>query len=191
MNLKQLTSKVMISFISIFTIVAVVGCNNVDTKELPVATIKVKDKGEIVAELYPEEAPKTVENFISLANSGYYDNLTFHKVASYAIQTGLSSDGLDYTIKGEFKENKVDNNIKHERGVLSMIKVLDKNESDPSRFVILNEDQPKLDGKRAAFGRVIEGMDIVEEISKSDTNKNKKPVEDIIIEYIKVDTNDN
>ena len=72
-----------------------------------------------------------------------------------------------------------------------MIKVLDKNESDPSRFVILNEDQPKLDGKRAAFVRVIEGMDIVEEISKSDTNKNKKPVEDIIIEYIKVDTNDN
>lgn len=161
-------------------------------KELPVATIVIKDYGTIVAELYPHIAPNTVNNFISLANSGFYNGLTFHRVIKdFMIQggdpNGDGTGGPGYSIKGEFTKNKFKNDLNHTEGVLSMARSQSKN-SAGSQFFIMTKDSPHLDGQYASFGKVTNGIDIVHKIENVKTGANDKPEKDIIIESIKVDT---
>ena len=179
---------------------ALIGCSQgeineevrVPPKDLPVATIVIKDYGTIEAELYPHIAPNTVNNFIYLANSGFYNNLTFHRVIkNFMIQggdpNGDGTGGPGYSIKGEFTNNKFKNDLKHTEGVLSMARSQSKN-SAGSQFFIMTTDSPHLDGQYASFGKVISGMDIVHMIENVETSSNDKPVKDIVIESIKVDT---
>ena len=179
---------------------ALIGCSQseineevrVPPKDLPVATIVIKDYGTIEAELYPHIAPNTVNNFIYLANSGFYNNLTFHRVIkNFMIQggdpNGDGTGGPGYNIKGEFTNNKFKNDLKHTEGVLSMARSQSKN-SAGSQFFIMTADSPHLDGQYASFGKVISGMDIVHDIENVETSSNDKPVKDIVIESIKVDT---
>ncbi|WP_343349112.1 peptidylprolyl isomerase [Terrisporobacter petrolearius] len=161
-------------------------------KELPIATIVIKNYGTIEAELYPHIAPNTVNNFMSLANSGFYDGLTFHRIIKdFMIQggdpNGNGSGGPGYSIKGEFTKNKFKNDLKHTEGVLSMARSQNKN-SGGSQFFIMTKDSPHLDGQYAAFGKIIKGIDIVHEIESTKTGNNDKPEKDIVIESIKVDT---
>ena len=161
--------------------------------ELPIATIEVKNYGTITAELYPQKAPNTVNNFISLANSGYYDGLTFHRVIKDFMNQGgcpegTGTGGPGYSIKGEFSDNGYKfNDLKHTSGVLSMARANDP-DSAGSQFFIMAEDAPHLDGKYAAFGKVTNGMDVVEAINSVKTSSNDKPVNGVIIEEIRVDT---
>ena len=163
------------------------------TGELPIATIKVKDFGTIKAELYPDKAPNTVNNFISLANSGFYDGLIFHRVIKDFMNQGGDPDGIGtggpgYSIKGEFSSNGYTNNdLKHTAGVLSMARSNDP-DSAGSQFFIMAEEAPHLDGDYAAFGKVTEGMDVVEAINSVETDRNDKPLKDVVIESITVDT---
>ena len=180
---------------------ALVGCssnnNNVDEvrtppKELPVATIEVKDFGSVDIELYPHIAPNTVNNFISLANSGFYDGLTFHRIIKdFMIQggdpDGTGMGGPGYSIKGEFTNNKFENDLAHTEGVISMARSQSKN-SAGSQFFIVTKDAPHLDGQYASFGKVINGMDIIHEIENVETDGNDKPIKNVIIESVKVDT---
>lgn len=179
---------------------ALVGCSqgNVDDevrtppKELPIATIVIKDYGTVKAELYPHIAPNTVNNFISLANSGFYNKLTFHRVIKdFMIQggdpEGSGMGGPGYRIKGEFTKNKFKNDLKHTEGILSMARSQSKN-SAGSQFFIMTKDAPHLDGQYASFGKVISGMNIIHEIENTQTGSGDKPIKDIIIESIKVDT---
>ena len=179
---------------------ALVGCSqgNIDDevrtppKELPIATIVIKDYGTVKAELYPHIAPNTVNNFISLANSGFYNELTFHRVIKdFMIQggdpEGSGMGGPGYRIKGEFTKNKFKNDLKHTEGILSMARSQSKN-SAGSQFFIMTKDAPHLDGQYASFGKVISGMNIIHEIENTQTGSGDKPIKDIIIESIKVDT---
>ncbi|WP_455538532.1 peptidylprolyl isomerase [Terrisporobacter sp.] len=161
-------------------------------KELPVATIVIKDYGTIEAELYPHIAPNTVNNFISLANKGFYKNLTFHRIIKgFMIQggdpDGDGTGGPGYTIKGEFTKNKFKNDLKHTEGVLSMARSQSKN-SAGSQFFIMTANAPHLDGLYASFGKVISGIDLVHKIESTETGFNDIPMKDVIIESIKVDT---
>lgn len=136
----------------------------------PVVTFEMADGGIIKAELYPEIAPNTVANFISLVQKGFYDGVIFHRVIpGFMIQggdpEGTGRGGSDETIKGEFSENGVENNISHERGVISMARSSDP-DSASSQFFIVQSDSTYLDGQYAAFGHVTEGMDIVDQICK-------------------------
>jgi peptidyl-prolyl cis-trans isomerase B (cyclophilin B) len=160
----------------------------------PVATIEMEDGKAITIELYPEVAPNTVRNFISLANSKFYDGLIFHRVIpGFMIQggdpKGNGTGGPDYSIFGEFSGNGFNNPTKHTRGVISMARSKDKN-SAGSQFFIMHEDYPSLDGEYAAFGNVIEGMEVVDEIAQAETASNDKPVKDIKIKSITVETFD-
>ena len=133
------------------------------------AVIDVKDYGTITVELYPDVAPSTVENFVSLAKKGFYDGLTFHRIIKgFMIQggdpLGNGTGGSDKTIKGEFSGNGVNNPLKHTRGVISMARSSDPN-SASSQFFIMHEDAPHLDGQYAAFGKVTEGMEVVDKIA--------------------------
>lgn len=179
---------------------ALVGCSQGDAqeevriapKELPIATLIIKDYGTIEAELYPHIAPNTVNNFISLANKDFYNGLTFHRVIKgFMIQggdpDGDGTGGPGYTIKGEFTKNKFKNDLKHTEGVLSMARSQSKN-SAGSQFFIMTNDAPHLDGLYASFGKVISGMDIVHKIENTETSFNDMPMKDVIIESIKVDT---
>ena len=180
---------------------SLVACSNKTNKneetrtppnELPIATIVVKNYGTIEAELYPHIAPNTVNNFIYLANSGFYDGLTFHRVIKdFMIQggdpNGNGTGGPGYSIKGEFSNNNFKNNLKHTEGVLSMARSQNKN-SAGSQFFIVTKDQPGLDGDYATFGKVISGMDVVHKIENVQTDSNDKPIKSVIIESIKVDT---
>ena len=163
------------------------------TEELPIATIKVKNFGTIKAELYPDKAPNTVNNFISLANSGFYDWLIFHRVIKGFMNQGGDPDGIGtggpgYSIKGEFSSNGyTKNDLKHTAGVLSMARASNP-DSAGSQFFIMAEDASYLDGDYAAFGKVTEGMDVVEAINSVETDGNDKPLEDVVIESITVDT---
>jgi len=148
----------------------------------PIITIEMENGGIIKAELYPEIAPITVENFVTLTKKGFYDGLIFHRViAGFMIQggdpTGTGMGGPGHTIKGEFRNNGVVNNIKHERGVLSMARSMMPN-SAGSQFFIMHKTSPHLDGQYAAFGRVIEGMDVVDKIASARTDWNDRPMED-------------
>ena len=160
--------------------------------EYPIATITMKDGGVIKLELYPKIAPESVKNFISLANSKFYDGLTFHRVISgFMIQGGCpkgnGTGGPGYNIKGEFSANGVDNSLSHERGVISMARAM-AYDSAGSQFFICHADSQFLDGQYAAFGKVIEGMDVVDAIASVKTNSQDKPLQDQVIDSIRVDT---
>ncbi len=146
----------------------------------PIITIEMENGGIIRAELYPEIAPITVENFVKLTKQGFYDGLIFHRVIKgFMIQggdpTGTGMGGPGHTIKGEFRMNGVVNNIKHERGVLSMARSMMPN-SAGSQFFIMHKTSPHLDGQYAAFGRVIEGIEVVDEIANTKTGAQDRPV---------------
>ena len=159
---------------------------------LPIATIEMEDGGVIVLELYPDMAPNTVANFVTLANAGFYDGLIFHRVIEgFMIQGGdpLGSGigGPSYTIRGEFAANGFDNPLSHERGVISMARSMSP-DSAGSQFFIMHQDGTYLDGNYAAFGKVIEGIEVVDAIASVATDSNDRPVEEQKIKTITVDT---
>ena len=142
-------------------------------------------------ELYPETAPITVENFLDLVKKGFYNGLTFHRIISgFMIQggdpDGNGMGGPGHSIKGEFKSNGVDNPLKHEKGVISMARSMDPN-SAGSQFFIMHEAAPHLDGQYAAFGKVIEGLDVVDEIASVETGFQDAPVDKVIMEKVEVE----
>lgn len=148
----------------------------------PIITIEMENGGVIRAELYPEIAPITVDNFVKLAKEGFYDGLIFHRVIpGFMIQggdpTGTGMGGPGHTIKGEFRMNGVKNDLKHTRGVLSMARSMMPN-SAGSQFFIMHKDAPHLDGQYAAFGKVIEGMDVVDGIASTPTGAQDRPKAD-------------
>ncbi len=160
-------------------------------KPHPTATITVRDYGAIELELYQEIAPNTVANFISLAKSGFYDGLIFHRVIEdFMIQggdpKGTGMGGPGYAIKGEFTQNGFTNTLKHEPGVISMARSTIP-DSAGSQFFICTAVYPSLDGKYAAFGKVTSGLEVAYEISKTATDRNDKPLTDVVIESIKID----
>lgn len=161
---------------------------------LPIVEIKVKDLGVMKAELYPEIAPETVNNFLSLASEGYYDGLTFHRVISgFMLQGGCNlgtgTGGPGYSIKGEFTMNGVKNELRHTKGILSMARTQDPN-SAGSQFFIMHQTSPHLDGQYAAFGKVIEGLDLIDEIASVQTDFQDKPLHQVVIESVQVELGD-
>lgn len=159
----------------------------------PVATLVIENYGEVEIELYPELAPNTVNNFISLANQGFYDKLSFHRVIQgFMIQggdpEGTGMGGPGYSIKGEFKNNGfTQNTLSHTKGVISMARAYDYN-SAGSQFFIMSADGTYLDGDYAAFGKVISGLNFIEAIEKVQTSREDKPLEPIVIQKLRVDT---
>ena len=156
----------------------------------PIITIQMKNGGIMKAELYPEIAPETVKNFVDLAAKGFYNGLIFHRVIpGFMIQggdpQGTGMGGPGYTIKGEFSANGFKNDLKHTRGVLSMARAMDPN-SAGSQFFIMHEDSPHLDGQYAAFGKLIEGIEVVDEIASVRTDYNERPLEPQQIEFMTV-----
>ena len=151
------------------------------------------ENGDIMkAELYPEIAPNTVNNFISLINKGFYDGLIFHRVINgFMIQggcpQGIGTGGPGYNIKGEFKQNGFTNNLKHSAGVLSMARAMHP-DSAGSQFFIMHKNAPHLDGAYAAFGQIVEGMDVVNKIAETDTDYNDRPLEKQMMKKVTVDT---
>ena len=182
--------------ISLFT--GIIIYSNIDSRkeekmENYKVEIKIKDKGIIEVQLNSKEAPITVANFIKLVNNKFYDGLTFHRIIKgFMIQggdpQGTGMGGSKETIKGEFKSNGVENNIKHERGVISMARS-GHPDSASSQFFIIHEDSAHLDGDYAAFGKVINGMEIVDELTNTkveDQNGTVTKTNQPVIEYIKV-----
>ena len=158
----------------------------------PVFTIVMSDGREMKGELYPEVAPQSVGNFTALANSGFYDGLTFHRVIpGFMIQggdpKGTGMGGPGYCIKGEFAANGVDNPLKHTYGVLSMARSM-MPDSAGSQFFIMTSDSPHLDGQYAAFGKVLEGMDVAEDIVKTQRDASDKPLVPQVMASVRVDT---
>ena len=163
-----------------------------EEKKNPVVIIDLADSNQIKLELYPEVAPNTVNNFISLVEKGYYNGVIFHRVIEgFMIQggdpDGTGTGGPGYSIKGEFASNGFDNDLKHKRGVISMARTQDP-DSAGSQFFIIHQDAPHLDGKYAAFGEVIEGMEAVDQIAAVDTGLKDKPKEDQVMEEVTVET---
>ena len=157
----------------------------------PVVTITMKDGGIIKAELYPQTAPNTVNNFISLIKKGFYNGIGFHRVIKgFMLQGGCpqgdGTGGPGYSIRGEFRQNGFDNMIKHEPGVLSMARTMIP-DSAGSQFFIMHKAAPHLDGAYAAFGKVTEGRDVVEKIAQTRTDYRDKPLEPQIMESVTVD----
>lgn len=158
----------------------------------PVITITMENGDLIKAELYPETAPNTVNNFISLIQKNFYDGLIFHRVINgFMIQggdpEGTGMGGPNYSIKGEFSQNGFDNDLKHTEGVLSMARSM-MPDSAGSQFFIMHKNSPHLDGSYAAFGKVIEGMDIVDKIASCKTDFSDRPLEKQMIRTMTVDT---
>ena len=158
----------------------------------PIVTIKMRNGSVIKAELYPEIAPNTVNNFISLINKGFYNGLVFHRVIrGFMLQGGCPNGngmgGPGYSIKGEFSHNGFKNDLKHTEGVLSMARSMMPN-SAGSQFFIMHKAAPHLDGEYAAFGKVIEGMDVVNTIAAVQTNPNDRPIIPQVMESVTVDT---
>lgn len=151
--------------------------------------IELESNKVILAELYPDIAPVTVENFKKLVEEKFYDGLIFHRVIdNFMVQTGdptgTGMGGSEETIKGEFRRNGITNNLKHERGVLSMARSNDM-DSASSQFFIVQKTYPSLDGSYAAFGRVLEGLNVVDEIAEVETDSNDKPKEEIKMRSIR------
>ena len=158
----------------------------------PIVTFTMENGDTMKAELYPEVAPNTVNNFISLVKKGFYDGLIFHRIISgFMIQggdpDGTGMGGPGYSIKGEFSYNGVDNNLKHSRGVLSMARAQHP-DSAGSQFFIMHKAAPHLDGSYAAFGKIIEGMDIVNKIAETDTDYSDRPLDEQKMKKVTVDT---
>ncbi len=151
-------------------------------------TITMENGKQIRLELYPEIAPITVENFIKLVKQGFYDGLTFHRIIpGFMIQGGCPDGngmgGPGWQIKGEFASNGVKNPLKHTRGVISMARSMMPN-SAGSQFFIMHEDAPHLDGQYAAFGKVIEGMDVVDEIAQTPTGFQDRPLKPVVMKKV-------
>lgn len=195
------TFKRVIAIIMVAVILA--GClSGCGSKKNPLATLTLKGGDEILIYLYPKSAPNTVANFISLANSGFYDGLTFHRVVENFVMQGgdPNADGTGgpgYTIEGEFADNGyAKNDIKMEKGVIAMARFSDTGSAESeaaynsagSQFFILMSDKDKLQGQYAAFGKVFSGMNILEKLQMCDVNSNDKPRDDIVIESIRVET---
>lgn len=158
----------------------------------PIVTIEMENGDKIVAELYPEVAPNTVNNFISLVKKGYYDGLIFHRVINgFMIQGGCpdgnGTGGPGYSIKGEFAQNGFENNLKHSEGVLSMARAM-MPDSAGSQFFIMHKNSPHLDGAYAAFGKVTEGMDNVDKIAVVSTDWSDRPTQTQRMKTVTVDT---
>lgn len=158
----------------------------------PIVTITMANGDVMKAELYPEIAPNTVNNFISLVKKGFYDGLIFHRVIpGFMIQggdpAGTGAGGPDYCIKGEFSQNGFENNLAHTPGVLSMARTMFP-DSAGSQFFIMHKAAPHLDGSYAAFGKVIEGMDVVNKIAETETDFRDRPLDDQEIKSMTVDT---
>lgn len=158
----------------------------------PIVTFEMENGDVFKAELYPEIAPNTVRNFISLVNHNFYDGVIFHRVIKgFMIQggdpEGIGIGGPGYAIKGEFSANGFENNLKHGRGVLSMARSM-MPDSAGSQFFVMHKDSPHLDGQYAAFGRVIEGMDAVDKIAETKTNFQDKPKQDQVMKSVTVET---
>lgn len=158
----------------------------------PIVTIEIENGKTITAELFPEIAPNTVNNFISLIKKGFYDGLTFHRVIyGFMLQggcpEGTGMGGPGYSIKGEFSGNGFKNELKHTEGVLSMARSM-MPDSAGSQFFIMHKAAPHLDGQYAAFGKVTDGMDVVNEIAEVDTDFSDKPLDPQVIKKITVDT---
>ena len=204
----KIVKKIILAATVCTAIIAAIGCTknesstevkeskddvSVENGDLPIATIVRKGYGTIKAELYPSKASNTVNNFISLANSGFYNGLTFHRIIDgFMIQggdpEGNGTGGPGYSLAGEFSSNGYEaNDLKHIDGVLSMARAR-SNDSAGSQFFIMVGEFNNLDGQYAAFGKVISGLDIVKNISKVATDNNDKPKEAVVIESITVDT---
>lgn len=190
----------------VMLLLLVVGCGKKEEKDLTSGTIgdttyketeevtnyikiELENNKVILAELYPDIAPVTVENFQKLVKDKFYDGIIFHRVIkNFMIQTGdptgIGTGGSEKTIKGEFRRNGITNNLKHERGVLSMARSNDM-DSASSQFFIVHKTYPSLDGSYAAFGCVLEGMDVVDEIASVETDENDKPKEEIKMRSIR------
>ena len=158
----------------------------------PIVTIEMENGDVMKAELYPEVAPNTVNNFISLVSKGFYDGVIFHRVISgFMIQggdpKGTGVGGPGYSIKGEFTGNGFRNDLKHDRGVLSMARTMAPN-SAGSQFFIMHQNSPHLDGQYAAFGKIIEGLDVVDKIASTRTDYNDKPRTPQVMKKVTVDT---
>ena len=155
------------------------------------AIIEMKDGGKMVLELDEQAAPITVKNFVKLCKEDFYENLIFHRVIEgFMIQggdpTGTGMGGPGYTIKGEFRMNGIDNPIKHERGVISMARAMDPN-SAGSQFFIMHETSPHLDGQYAAFGKLVEGFDVLDRIATTPTGYQDRPVIEQAIKNITIE----
>ena len=158
----------------------------------PIVTITMENGNVIKAELYPDIAPNSVNNFISLIQKKFYDGLIFHRVIrGFMIQggcpDGTGMGGPGYSIKGEFAANGFENNLKHTRGVLSMARAMDP-DSAGSQFFIMHKDAPHLDGGYAAFGKVTEGMEAVDRIAETRVNFQDRPLEPQVMKKVTVET---
>lgn len=158
----------------------------------PIVTFEMENGKVFKAELYPEIAPNTVKNFLSLVNSGYYDGLNFHRaIYGFMIQggcpEGTGMGGPGYSIKGEFSGNGFKNDLKHTEGVLSMARSMMPN-SAGSQFFVMHKTSPHLDGQYAAFGKVIEGMDVVNEIAEVDTDFQDRPLDPQVMKKVTAET---
>ena len=158
----------------------------------PVVTFEMENGDIMKAELYPEVAPNTVNNFVSLVKKGFYDGVIFHRVISgFMIQggdpDGTGMGGPGYSIKGEFAQNGVENNLVHDAGVLSMARAMHP-DSAGSQFFIMHKKAPHLDGAYAAFGKITEGMDVVNRIAEEDTDYRDRPLDEQKIKSMTVDT---
>ena len=159
----------------------------------PIVTFEMKDGDVFYVELYPDVAPNTVNNFISLVKKGFYNGLCFHRVIEgFMIQggdpKGNGTGGPGYTIRGEFSKNGFKNDLKHKRGVISMARSMMPN-SAGSQFFIMHAAAPHLAGQYAAFGQVIDGMDVIDKIAEVNVDYNDKPLRDQVIKTVTVDTN--
>jgi len=157
----------------------------------PIVTMELQNGGSIKLELYPDVAPNTVNNFISLAKKGFYDGLKFHRVIrGFMIQggdpEGTGMGGPDYSIKGEFSYNNFKNDLKHTAGVISMARS-QRPDSAGSQFFIMHKDSPHLDGSYAAFGKVIEGMELVNKIAETKTDYSDAPLESQVMQKLTVE----
>ena len=158
----------------------------------PVFTITMNDGRVMKGELYPDVAPQSVGNFTALANSGFYDGLTFHRVIpGFMIQggdpKGIGIGGPGYCIKGEFAANGVDNPLKHTYGVLSLARSM-MPDSAGSQFFIMTSNSPHLDGQYAAFGKVLEGMDVADDVVKTKRDASDRPLEPQVMASVRVET---
>ena len=158
----------------------------------PIVTIEMADGKVMKAKLYPEIAPNTVNNFISLIKKGFYDGVIFHRVINgFMIQggdpEGTGMGGPDYGIKGEFSQNGFQNDLKHTEGVLSMARSM-MPDSAGSQFFIMHQTSPHLDGAYAAFGKITEGMDVVNAIAETATDYSDRPLEDQVMKTVTVET---
>ena len=191
MNTVSSVIVVVVAAVLAFVLTSPVQAGEVETKN-PLVTVDLGELGTIKIELYPEIAPNTVNNFISLVQQGYYDGVIFHRVIpGFMIQggdpTGTGTGGPGYSIKGEFSQNGFPNSLKHGRGVISMARTSIP-DSAGSQFFIMVADAPHLDGAYAAFGQVIEGMEVADQIVAVQRNRMDRPLEDQVMQKMTVET---